>query len=106
MQMTSVIVPILCGLVVAAAVFHLLGRRVPGCWLLALFPAALCCGALVDLSGGARQIGQAAFESDKRQLPFFLFLLALSLLAAIRPRWPLLFWAAWVISACICAIMV
>ena len=103
--MASLLLLVVIALVTAAAAFHATGHRAPGCWLLALSPASLCAGFLLDLSRGVRQIGQAALENDRNQLAFCLVLLAACLLAALRPRWPWLFWIAWAVNALICAVL-
>jgi len=93
-------------LVFACAVLHLTRRRVLACWLLAMFPAALCVGLIFDLSHSAARLGQASYRSDLRTLPYLLGFLIITLLAALRPRWGWLFWIAWLFSALICAVVV
>src|SRR5208337_4453540 len=101
--MATLTVPAVTILVIIAAILHTTGKRVFGCWLLALFPASTCIAILYDLSRGSARIGLGAFESDQKQLLFCLVLLALSLFAALRPKWPWLFWIAWIPAAFVCA---
>jgi hypothetical protein len=103
--LASLVLTVVIALVIAAAAFHAAGHRVPGCWLLALSPASLCVGIVGDLSRGVSQIGRAAIENDRSQLAFCLFLLVLSLLAALRPNWPWLFWIAWTLNALVSAVL-
>ena len=103
--MASLITVVAVALVIAAAALWFKRRRVSSC-LLMTFPATLCIMALVDLSGGAARIGQAAFESDLKQLAYVFCLLLLCLLAALRPSWGWLFWAAWAFSALVCGVLV
>ena len=60
----------------------------PAAETLVLSPASLCLGILLELSRGARQIGQAALDSDRNQLAFCIVLFALCLFAALHPSWP------------------
>ena len=57
-------------LLLACAVLEFTRWRVIATRLLILFPAALCCSLLVDLVKGPVKLGQAAFNSDLRTLPF------------------------------------
>jgi hypothetical protein len=93
--MASVTIPAVVILVLAAAALHATGNRVIGCSLLVLFPAFVCVAILYDLSLGVTRIGRGAFQSDQKELVFSLVLLVLSLFAALRPKWPWLFWIAW-----------
>lgn len=93
-------------LVLACAVLHFTRRRNLACWLLFIFPAALCLGLFLDLSHGAAKLGEASYRSDLRTLPYLLAFLLISLLTALRPKWGWLFWITWVFSAVICAIVV
>jgi hypothetical protein len=97
---------VVVGLLVATAALQLTGRPRLSCWLLALFPACLCAGCLVDLVHGAAQIGASAYRSDRKQLISCLIFLAISLFAALRSQWRWLFWLAWVLNALICGILV
>ena len=106
MNAPSPIVLALVAIVLAAATLQATGRRVPGCWLLVLFSAALCGGILQDLSRGVKHLGLATVEMDHRFLVFCLFLLALSLIAALRANWRWLFWSAWILCAFVCAILI
>jgi hypothetical protein len=81
-------------------------KRSLACWLLVLFPASLCARLLIDLARGAQKLGEASYRTDLRVLPFLLFFLAITVLAALRPKWRWLFWITWLISAPICAVMV
>ena len=92
-------------LLLCAVLFFTPGRRL-GCWLLALFPLAIDIGILVDMVHGAQKLGQAGYSSDERILPVFLVLLAVTILAALRPRWGWLFWIAWFFNALFCALAV
>ena len=93
-------------LVLACAVLHFMRRRTPACWLLVIFPAALCVGLFLDLSHGVAKLGQASYGSDLRTLPYLLGFLAITLLAALRPRWGWLFWIAWAFSAFVSSVVV
>ena len=93
-------------LLIACAVFHFMRKRSLACWLLVLFPASLCARLLIDLARGAQKLGEASYRTDLRVLPFLLFFLAITVLAALRPKWRWLFWITWLISAPICAVMV
>ena len=93
-------------LLVVCAVLEFTRWRVVGTWLLVLFPAAMFASLLFDLAHGVRKLGQAAYDTDLRTLPFLLGFLALAVLAALRPRWRWLFWIEWVIGALCCAIAV
>jgi len=97
---------VVVGLLIAAAALQLTGRRRLSCWLLALFPASLCVGCMVDLAHGAAQMGAGAYQSDLKQLIPCLVLLAIGVFAALRTQWRWLFWLAWVLNAFICGILV
>ena len=88
------------------AALQLMGRRRLSCWLLLLFPTILCVAALADLARGSARIGLAAFESDEKQLAILLCFLAVSGIAAFRPGWRWLFWAAWVLNALVCGVLI
>jgi hypothetical protein len=74
--------------------------------LLILFPAALCFSLFHDLVKGPIKLGQAAYNSDLRTLPFLFGFLALAVLTTLRPSWRWLFWFTWLISAIFCSIAV
>jgi hypothetical protein len=93
-------------LLIAAAALHVVGRRSVGCWLLVIFPTIACVVALAELAGGSQRIGQNAYTSDEKQLGFISIVLVLGLLAAVRPRWPWLFWIVWVLNGTACAALV
>ncbi len=93
-------------LLLACAVLEFTRWRVIATRLLTLFPAALCFSLLFDLVKGASKLGQAAYNTDLRTLPFLLGFLALAVLAALRPSWRWLFWLTWIISAVFCAIAI
>jgi len=93
-------------LLVGTAIFQLTGRRGLSCWLLAIFPASLCAGCLIDLARGAAKIGEGAYESDKKQLLYCLCFLLLTVAAALRPQWKWLFWIAWAFNALVGGVLV
>lgn len=93
-------------LLLACAIFFFTTWRKIGCWLLVLFPLALVIGILLDMARGIRTVGQAGFRSDAKILPYFLALLLVTVIAAIRPKWGWLFWIAWILNALCCAIAV
>jgi hypothetical protein len=93
-------------LIVASAILEFTRWRVLGTRLLVLFPAALCCSLLFDLAHGVRGLGQAAYNTDLRTLPFLLGFLALAVLASLRTGWRWLFWITWLVSALFCSIAV
>ena len=103
--MLTLVLTVVITLVIAAAACYANGNRVPGGWLLVLSPASLCLGILLELSRGARQIGQAALDNDRNQLAFCIVLFALCLFAALHPSWPWLFWVAWTLNALVCAVL-
>jgi len=92
-------------LLLCAVVFFTPWRRL-GCWLLALFPLALVVGILLDMAHGVQNAGQSGYSSDQRILPFFLALLAVTILGALKPKWGWLFWIAWFFNALFCALAV
>ena len=104
--MASFIVPVIIALLVATAVLHVMRKRRFAPWLLVLFPVCVCIAILKDLAGGAARIGTAAFTDDQKQLVYFLGLLAMSLLAAVRPKWLWLFWIVWLLDALVCSVFV
>jgi len=93
-------------LVTTCAVLRFIRRKTTACWLLVVFPSALCVGLFLDLAHGAQRLGQASYSSDLRTLPYVLGFLVVALIAALRPRWAWLFWIGWVFSALICAVVV
>lgn len=93
-------------LVVVCAVLWFMRRRELACWLLVVFPAALCVGLGLDLAHGAAKLGEASYRSDLRTLPYLLGFTALTLLAALRPKWGWLFWIAWAFSGLVGAVVV
>jgi hypothetical protein len=93
-------------LLLAAAAFHLRGRRRLSCWLLAAFPAFACIAYLRDLALGSARIGLAAYRSDRKQFGAALAMLAVSALAALRPQWRWLFWLEWLFSALACGVLI
>lgn len=93
-------------LVLACAVVHFTHRKNLACWLLVIFPGALCLGVFLDLAHGAQALGEASYSSDLRTLPYLLGFLVITLIAAFRPRWGWLFWIAWVFSSLVCAVVV
>ena len=93
-------------LLVACAVLQFTRWHIAGTRLLVLFPAALCLGLLLDIVHGVTKLGQAAYNTDLRTLPFLLGFLAIAVLAALRPNWRWLFWITWLVSAVLCSIAV
>lgn len=93
-------------LLLAAAALQLRGQRRLGCWLLAVFPAFACIAYLRDLVQGAQRLGLATYQSDQKQVGAALVLLAVSVVAALRPRWRWLFWIEWIFNAIACGILV
>ena len=92
--------------VVASGALHFTRLRKLACWLLALFPASLCVGLFMDLVKGRQKLGEAAFHSDLRTLLPLAGFLAVTVFAALRPKWGWIFWIAWVLGALIAAIIV
>jgi uncharacterized transporter YbjL len=103
--MNGLIVISIVVLVIVAAVLHAAGKRRMGCWMLVLVSVTCCVGILQNLSLGVRRLGQGTIDNDHNQLAFCLFLLAVGLLAAFRPRLHWLFWVAWLLNAFICSIL-
>ena len=93
-------------LLVVCAVLEFTRWRVTGTRLLVLFPAVLSLSLLFDLAHGVSKLGQAAYNSDLRTLPFLLAFLAIAVLASLRPAWRWLFWIVWLIAATLCSIAV
>jgi hypothetical protein len=94
-------------LLVVCAMLQFTSLRAIGCWLMTLFPAALCIGVLLDLArGGGKGSGAASYNSDLRTLAFLLVLFAVTALAALRPRWIWPFWIVWIFNAVFCGIAV
>ena len=93
-------------LVLASAVLHFTHLRKAACWLLVLLPAALCIGLATDLAKGAQKLGQASYQSDLKTLLPLVGFLAITVFAALRPKWGWVFWIAWLFSAVICAVVV
>jgi hypothetical protein len=86
-------------LLIAASVSRGKGKLALGCWLLVPFPVFNLVAILLELSRGAAKLGLGAFESDKRQLMYCIAVFVITLLAALRPKWPWLFWIAWSLNA-------
>jgi len=93
-------------LVLASAVLHFTRLRTLACWLLALLPALLCVGLLMDLAKGAQKLGQASYQSDLKTLLPLTGFLALAVFAAVKPKWGWIFWIAWVLGSLVCAVVV
>ena len=93
-------------LVLGSAILHFTRLRTLACWLLALLPACLCVGLLIDLAKGAQKLGQASYQSDLKTLLPIIGFLAVAVFAAAKPRWGWLFWITWVLGALICAVVV
>jgi hypothetical protein len=93
-------------LLVVCAVLEFTRWRIVGTRLLLLFPAVLCFSLLFDLEHGVSKLGQAAYKSDLRTLPFLFIFLAVAVVAALRPAWRWLFRIVWLIGALLCSIAV
>lgn len=94
-------------LLVVCAVLQFTSRRAIGCWLMTLFPAALCIGVLLDLAhSGERASGEASRNADLKTLALLFVLLVVTALAALRPRWIWPFWIVWLFNAVFCGIAV
>lgn len=93
-------------LLVVCAVLFFTSLRKLGCWLMVVFPAALCAALLKDLTKGARKMGEASYHSDLMVLLPLFALLVITVLAALRPRWGWVFWIAWILNALVCALIV
>ena len=93
-------------LLVICAVLQFTRKSALGCWLLTLFPTAIAAALLLDMSHGARNLGEASYQSDLTGLLPSLGFLAVSVFAALRPTWRWLFWIVWLVSALVCSIAV
>jgi len=89
-----------------AAALQWMGQHRLACWLLAAFPLFTCLACLRDLAQGASRIGLATYQSDQKQLGVALLLLAVSILAALRPHWRWLFWIEWILLGVACGVLV
>jgi len=94
------------GALLFAAALQLTGHRRPACWLLAVFPGFACIAYARDLVQGAERIGLATYQSDQKQFGAALLLLAVSIIAVVRPQWRWLFWLEWAFNAIACGILV
>jgi hypothetical protein len=97
---------VVIALLLAAAALQLRGKRSLSCWLLVVFPGFLCLAYLHDLAKGPRVLGLGAFQSDQKQLIVALFMLAVSIFAALRPQWRWLFWTEWFLNGMVCGMLV
>ena len=104
--MGALLAVIVIAVLLAAAALQLRGRRRVACWLLAVFPGFACIAYLRDLAQGSQRIGLAAFQSDQKQFGAALVLLAISVVAALRPQWRWLFWLEWIFNAIACGVLV
>ena len=93
-------------LVLVCGVLHFTRLRRLGCWLLVIFPSALCAALLRDLAKGAQKLGEASYRSDFKTLLPLVGFLSVTLFAALRPRWGWVFWIAWTLSALVCSLIV
>jgi hypothetical protein len=93
-------------LLVVCAVLFFTPLRKLGCWLMAIFPAALCAGLIKELAKGAKSVGEASYRSDLMVLVPLLGFIAIAVFAALRPRWGWLFWIGWLLNALVCALIV
>ncbi len=92
-------------LLVACAVLQFTRWRIIGTRLLVLFPPRSAWDSC-SISHGVTKLGQVAYNTDLRTLPFLLGFLAIAVLAALRPSWRWLFWITWFVSAVLCSIAV
>lgn len=104
--MSSVLLLIWILVLVAAPILRAARRSASSGWLLTALPAAASLASIEDLLRGAAAVGEGAFESAEKQLGFFLLLLFVTVLAAFRQQTRWLFWAAWLMNAAVCAIVV
>ncbi len=103
--MTTLIASAVVVLLIAAAASRAKGMLALGSWLLVPFPVFNLVAILVELSSGAAKLGAGAFESDERQLSYCIAVFVVTLLAALRPKLPWLFWIAWSLNAFFGAIL-
>ena len=101
--MAAVLVIAFVLLVLIAALLRLRGRRRLSSWLLAGVSVVPCVFAAADLARGASRIGQSAYQSEWKQLGFFLVIPVLCLVSASSPRRGWLFWPAWILAVLACA---
>lgn len=103
--MATLIASAVVVLLIAAAASRSKGKLALGCWLLVPFPVFNLVAILVELSRGSAKLGMGAFETDSRQLWYCIAVFVITLLAALRPKWPWLFWIAWSLNAFFGAIL-
>lgn len=104
--MSSVLLLIWILVLVAAPILRVAHRPASAGWLLTALPAAASLASLEDLARGAAAVGESTFQSAEKQLGFFLLLLFVTVLAAFRAQIRWLFWAAWLMNAVVCAVVV
>ena len=93
-------------LLIAAAALQLRGLSRLACWLLTVFPAFACLAYIRDLALGPQGLGVAAYQNDQKQFGGALVLLAITVLAALRPQWRWLFWLEWIFNAVACGVLI
>jgi len=104
--MESSLVLVFAAVLIGAAALQIAGKRSFSCWLLVPFPAFSVVFGLFALADAPSRLGQAAFESDVKQVAFLAVLLLLSLASALRRKWRWLFWVAWIANALVCGVLV
>ena len=104
--MAIFLVLVVAAILVSAAVFRIVGRRTLSGWLLVPFPAFSVAFGLFALADAPSRLGQAAFESDVKQVAFLSVLLLLSLGSALRSSWSWLFWIVWLAVSGVLGIVV
>ena len=97
---------IVLSLLLAAAGLRLAKKLRAACWLMVVFPSFLCLAYLRDLAQGPRALGLGAFKSDQKQLAVALFMLAVSIFAALRAQWRWLFWIEWFLNGIVCGMLI
>jgi hypothetical protein len=103
---SSVLLLIWILVLIAAPILRAVRRPTPASWLLTALPAAASLASFEDLARGAAAVGEGTFESAEKQLVLFLLLLFVTVLAAFRTQTRWLFWAAWLMNAVVCALVV
>lgn len=81
------------------------GRAIAG-WLLTFLPASFVFLSVAEILKGKASLGRGTFETDERQLWFSLATLAVCVLSAVKWRWRWSFWAIWICTGLVCAVIV